>query len=69
MLTMNSHRERARAQRLARSLHAEVQRAERAERARQTHARLYGHPVDIDKVWADRDALHDAEQSMIGEKP
>lgn len=40
---------------------------QRTPRAAMT--RLYGHPIDIDKVWADRDALHDATQSMKGEKP
>ena len=45
-----------------------IVRAESAS-ARDTIDRLYGHPVDIDKVWQDRDALHGAQRSMIGEKP
>ena len=32
----------------------------RREHPRDTHARLYGVEVNVDKVWEDRDALHDA---------
>ncbi len=34
------------------------------ETARETLEYLYGTPIDIDKVWEDRDALHDASMSM-----
>lgn len=33
------------------------------EDPRDTAKRLYGHPLDIDRVWQDRDDLHAAELS------
>lgn len=30
------------------------------EDPRDTVRRLYGDPVDVDKIWEDRDAFHDA---------
>lgn len=42
------------------------------EDPRDTMHRLYGGPsgtIDTDKVWEDRDARIEAENSMTGEKP
>lgn len=38
------------------------------ESARSVLQRMYGDPIDINKVWEDRDALYDAAHST-GEKP
>ena len=39
-----------------------------AQEARPAMQRMYGDPINIDKVWEDRDALYDAAHST-GEKP
>lgn len=49
-----------------------LKRKPKREDARDTMRRLYGDPsgaIDPDKVWEDRDALVEAENSMTGEKP
>jgi len=42
-------------------------RKPKREDPRDTMRRLYGDPIDVGKVWEDRQDYHDAERSVVSE--